>query len=317
MTQFSSDSWYLAQQSRGSRPGARAPGLRGQSLARFSVLLVLGSLSAACGSEEATRTLEPIQVGMTSDMPPIFDDGEDQRYEVKLPVRLPIRAPSQQARRNARQNRVDPFDAYPTVVPSDYEIQVTWVLTNLDDEAHTVELLLDPWNEFGRYWPGTQIVDAERGEVLPNLSGIDLLRELKPSGAGEASRLRGTFSFGDMNELAIDFATAINIIAVVPPPPPDDEDAITPTSLVNHVFHRSNRSPTSPLTARYIPTVVPALIGFDIGFRATEPANLALEFVVEIKEIDRDRDRVLDDGESISLAFEEPTEYITLGAPGL
>jgi len=36
--------------------------------------------------------------------------------------------------------------------------------------------------------------------------------------------------------------------------------------------------------------------------------------VVEIKEKDRDRDRVLDDGESIDLAFEEPTEYITVGA---
>lgn len=314
MTQFSRGFWCFAKRGRSACPGARAPGLRGRSLARLGVLMALGSLSVACGAEEETRTLEPVQVGMTSDMAPVFDDGESTLYEVKLPVRLPIRAPDQQTRRNARQNAVDPFDAYPTVVPSDYEIQVTWVLSNLDNQAHTVELLVDPWNEFGRYWPGMQIVDAERGEVLPNLSGIDLLRELKPSGAGEPSRLRGTFTFGDMDELAIDFATAMNIIAIVPPPPPDDESAINPTSLVNHAFHLGNRSPSSPLTARYIPTVVPALTGFDIGFRTTEAANLALELVVEIKEKDRDRDRVLDDGESIDLAFEEPTEYITVGA---
>jgi len=154
-------------------------------------------------------------------------------------------------------------------VRSGHELEVTWVLSNLDSRPHTVGLLVHPWNECGRYWPGMQLVHAGRGEVRPTPPGIDRLRELKPSGAGEPSRLRGTFTFGDMDELAIDFATAMNIIAIVPPPPPDDESAINPTSLVNHAFHLGNRSPSSPLTARYIPTVVPALTGFDIGFRTT------------------------------------------------
>jgi hypothetical protein len=28
-------------------------------------------------------------------------------------------------------------------------VQVTWTISNLDDEEHVVELLVDPWNEFG------------------------------------------------------------------------------------------------------------------------------------------------------------------------
>ncbi|MEZ4230358.1 MAG: hypothetical protein R3B89_14390 [Polyangiaceae bacterium] len=269
-----------------------------------------------CGNEEQTRTLSPQQVGMTDDMEPVMEseDGEEQTFEVKLPVRLPVRKSTQTERQSGRQNRIDPYERYPSVTTDDYEVQVTWVLSNLDDRPHTVELLLDPWNEFGRYWPGLQIVDAERGEVAPNLSGIDFYRELKARGSGEASRLRGTFTFDDMTEVTTDLATVMNIILQVPPPPPDQEDAMGPSTFANHAFHMGNRTDNTPLTAKYVPPVVAGLTGFDIGFRAFEPSNIALEFVIEIKEKDRDRDKVLDEGESMDEAFDEPRDFITVSA---
>ncbi len=297
-----------------SRKRTRWSGARA-SITWASGLALAASLGlVGCGNEEETRTLSPEQVGMTPDIAPVFDDGETQLYEVKLPVRLPVRKSTQTERQSGRQNRVDPYDRYPSVTPSDYEVQVTWVISNLDDQAHTVEVLLDPWNEFGRYWPGLQIVDAERGEVAPNLSGIDFYRELKAKSAGEASRLRGTFTFDDMTEVATDLATAMNIILQVPPPPPDDENAMGPETFVNHAFHVGNRTENTPLTKKYVPSVIAGLTGFDIGFRTTEPSNIALEFVVEIKEKDRDRDKVLDEGESMDEAFDEPRDYITVSA---
>lgn len=297
-----------------SPPRTRGVGA-GASAAWAAGLVLLSALGlAGCGNEEETRTLNPMQVGMTPDIAPVFDDGETQMYEVKLPYRLPVRRSTQAERQSGRQNRVDPYDQYPSVTTADYEVQVTWVISNLDDETHNVEVLLDPWNEFGRYWPGVQVVDAEDGEVAPNLSGIDFYRELKPRSAGEASRLRGTFTFDDMTEVATDLATVMNIILQVPPPPPDEESAMGPATFANHAFHVGNRSGNTPLTAKYVPSVIAGLTGFDVGFRTFEPANIALEFVVEIKEKDRDRDKVLDEGESMDEAFEEPTDFITVGA---
>ncbi|MBX3184715.1 MAG: hypothetical protein KIT72_05080 [Polyangiaceae bacterium] len=266
-----------------------------------------------CGDQEEVRTLVPQQVGMTADMEPVFEGDEFSLYEVKLAVRLPIRAATEGDMQRAWENPIAPFPHRPTVVPSDYRVQVTWVLTNLDDRPHAFEFLLDPWNEYGRYWPGMQVVDAQRGEVLPNLSGIDFHREIGPRSAGEASRMHGTLTYDDFDELAIDFATVMNIIETVPPPDPEDRNAMSPVTLVNHAFHIGNRSASSPLTRPFIPSIIPAITGFDIGIRTRQPANLALEFVVELSELNRDRDRVLDEGEPIERARPEPTQHITLG----
>ncbi|MGE0323271.1 MAG: hypothetical protein AB7K71_03290 [Polyangiaceae bacterium] len=297
-----------------SHPPIRSSGARASAAWATGLVLLSGLALGGCGNEEETRTLNPEQVGMTPDIAPVFDDGETQLYEVKLPVRLPVRKSTQTERQSGRQNRIDPYDRYPSVTTDDYEVQVTWVISNLDDQTHTIELLLDPWNEFGRYWPGLQVVDAEDGEVAPNLSGIDFYRELKPSSAGEASRLRGTFTFDDMTEVTTDLAAVMNIILLVPPPPPDEDSAMGPATFANHAFHMGNRTSNTPLTDRYVPPVIAGLTGFDIGFRTTEPSNIALEFVVEIKEKDRDRDKVLDDGESMDEAFAEPGDYITVSA---
>lgn len=279
------------------------------------VLAQLGLLPAlvGCGDEVEVRTLVPQQVGMTSDMEPVLEGDEFSLYEVKLPVRLPIRAATEGEMANAYANRVEPYPHRPTALPADYRVQVTWVLTNLDDVPHAFEFLLDPWNEYGRYWPGMQVVDAERGEVLPNLSGIDFHREIGPRSAGESSRMHGTLTYDDFDELAIDFGTVMNIIQNVPPPDPEDRDALSPVALVNHAFHIGNRSTKSPLTRRFIPSMIAAITGFDIGLRTREPANLALEFVVELAELDSERDRVLDEGEPMERARPEPTEHITLG----
>ncbi len=294
--------------------GASAPSA-GALRPSFLLLAALLALPAmGCSSEDDTRTLKPVQVGMSADMAPIYDDGEMTLYEVKLPLGFPIKAPTQAEQNNLNGQPVAPYPAKPWVVDGDYDIQVSWTLSNLDAEDHNVELLVDPWNEFARYWPGMEVTDAQRGELQPNLSGIDILFELPGTKSGRETRRHGTFTVQDMNELATDFATVMNIVANAPPPDPNAAPDEDPTvTLVNHAFAIKNRSYKDPLSKPYIPPVIAGLTGIDVGMRTREPANVALEIVIEV--VDNGNSKVVP-RDSSDPTVPEPADYVTVGYGG-
>ena len=169
---------------------------------------------------------------------------------------------------------------------------------------------MDPWNEFGRYYPGVQIEDDE---AIPNLSGIEILRflpGLRDSG-GRSSRFHGSFTFDDMEELATDFATVINILENPPAGDGDDDPRI---GLVNYTFNVENRFDEAvSLTKQYLTPKVPGLVGFDIGLRTTEPANIAIEFTVELVDYSGDAVVVEDDDDETD-RVRQPERLYTLGA---
>lgn len=278
----------------------------------FAIALGLGSV--ACGNDDEKRTLKPVQLGMTSDMGAIYDDGEMQLYEVKLPVRFPIRAPDGSEVAGLQQG-VMPYGVEPFILNEDVKVQISWTLSNLDPDPHYVELLIDPWNEFGRYWPGLALVDAEDEESLPNLSGKDIPFDLPGVNEDRESRKHGVFTFQDMDELAIDFATVMNIIATAPPPDPMGDAEDNPAvALVNHTFAVENKSYNDPYIAAYIPAVIAGLTGIDLGLRTYEPANIAVEIVIEVVGKGEDSDKVIpreDDGDTALLP--EPAQFITIG----
>ena len=126
------------------------------------------------------------------------------------------------------------------------------------------------------------------------------------------SRRHGTLTFQDVDEIAIDFATVINIIAN-PPPPEDGSDVGPEVIYVNHAFAVENRSFQDPLIQDYIPSVIPALIGFDLGLRTREPANISVEVALEL--VDETGERVREDDSTAEL-LPEPEEYVTVGTAG-
>lgn len=310
------------QQLLDSAPGATTPCVGGAHPTRLLALLAAGAAALAlmgCSSKaDKTQTLEPQQLGMSAKMAPVFDDGETQLYEVRMPVKFPIVAPSQSELKTLRKTKVKPFGRSPWLSNQDEQVRVTWTLSNLDAQPHTVELLVDPWNEFGRYWPGMQVQDPQRQEVIPNLSGIDMLFRLEGKGSGDSSRRHGTFTVQDMDELATDFATAINIIQNVPMQPPSSTGDMNnyggPVMLVNHAFAVENRSYDDPLVAKYIPKAIPALTGFDIGMRTTEQANVAVEFTVEL--IEKDGGEKIAPRGSTEKTLRVPTKYYTIDYAG-
>jgi hypothetical protein len=261
-------------------------------------LLLLALGLSGCGDNEMSRILKPNQVAMNKEVAPIYDDGELTLYEVKRGIAFPILAPTERQRASLDEVVIEPYGRRPWITSDQVRVQLTWTLSNLDDEPHNVELLIDPWNEFGRYWPGLTLVDADDGEYQPNFSGIDYYYSLEGKGAGEASRRHGTYTFDDMDELARDFATVLNLIKFPPEEglgvPGYDGDLLP--VYVNHAFHFQNRSHRDPLVKDYVPEVIAGLTGIDIGLRTYEPATVALEVVVELVDTTDDHDRVREDG---------------------
>lgn len=281
--------------------GSMAPTVLAASLA--------ASLSFGCGDQEKEESLPVLQVGMTEAVPPIYDDGELRIYEVKKGIAFPIIAPNEQARRELNEEQPEPYGRLPWVTIQDIAVQVSWTISNLDDEEHVVELLVDPWNEFGRYWPGLQLTDAENQEFMPNFSAIDKRYIAHGKSSGAESRVHGTYAFSDLEEVAIDLATVMSIIA--DPPATENEDEDRRVTYANHAFHWQNRSYEDLLVSRWVPTLVAGLTGLDIGFRTYEPANLAIEVAVEVVDKTGKRIRAEDDTETPLL---RPTEeIITVG----
>jgi hypothetical protein len=166
---------------------------------------------------------------------------------------------------------------------NDVSVEVHYTITNVDTTPHTVELLVDPWNEFGRWEPGVTIVDDDDTE--PNFSGIDEYFLLEGQ-----SRVEGTITSDDIVNLATNLATVENVL--LDPPTNLSVDLGT---FCNHVFniqHRSNDG--DPLVTPYIPSIVPGLTGFDLGIRTPDHANVAIEIVMDI--VDNNGNRVIPDG---------------------
>lgn len=279
--------------------------------ASWALLVYTAGIGLLGCSSEVTRRLDPAVVAMSDRLAPVYDDGELTIYEAKTGLMLPIIAPRPDQAAALEGQAIDPFERRPWVTDADLQIEVTWTLSNLDPQAHEVWVMFDPWNEFGRYEPAIEI---NGDEAVRDLSGIDMLFLLPgvegADGVAPDPRLVGTVTFDDMDELALDFATVFKIIRDAVPIDATEDDPRS--TLVNNAFNVRNRSYNSPLLAAYHPGVVPALVGFDFGVRTSEPANVALEILVEMR--DRQGDRVAERGQSVRL-LDAPTTVVSVGAP--
>jgi len=277
--------------------------------ALFFSLVAVAPFTVGCGGDD-TRQLDPQSFAMSKDTQAYFDNGEVKLFEVQLPVQVPIEQPSA-TQKAALKSPAKPFPRTPWVTKDDVKIQMTFTLTNLDADTHNVAVLIDPWNEFGRYVPG---ISGTGENAKPNLSGIQQLYIVPGTKNGTASRIEHTFSYDDMDELATDFATAYNIIKTVPAHATPDDTDDQRVGLVNHAFDVLNRSGSDVYTDRYRPAVIPALLGFDVGlgFQGADKApNIAIEFTLEL--VDKQGNRVIPEGDG-ALPDVAPKTVITLGA---
>ena len=255
--------------------------MRLRHLLSISATLAFAVL-CGCANSDGTQVIPPVVLAMTDTAAPTYDDGEEKIYETYTQVALPLRKP---AAGEIPQGKVDPYPHAPFHLASDTRTTIRFTLSNLDNDQHTIELLVNPWNEFVRYNPGV-VVDDEA--TTPNFSGIDRFFILPPLG-----RVEGIITPDDMVELATDLATAMKLAET----PPSADSGFAGPALYNRAFNQQNRSTVfDPVLAPYIPAVIANVVGFDLGLRSYNDApKVAIEIVIDVE--DDQGDRVIPDGD--------------------
>ena len=249
----------------------------------FSRIGIAGSLlglAGGCADTDDNQVVGPAIVGMSQNTTPFYSDGQVTLYQVQIPVPLRMRTAGELE--SAALGPMPPFSHTPFVTVEDVETTIRFTLANLDDVPRTIELLVDPWNEFVRYRPQ---VNAVNEATSPDFSGFDKYFVLGPR-----ARLEGVITPDDTREMAIDLATAQVLIAQ--PPASAAEQGVN--GLVNRAFNLQNRSSAyDPLLTPVVKSIpkIPAMVGFDLGLRMGEAGNIAVEVVVDIR--DKQGDRVV------------------------
>ena len=233
------------------------------------------AFSAGCTNEGGSQVIPPVVLGMLETAAPAYDDGQVQIYEVYLPVELPLRRPADGERPSGQ---ADPYPRPPFHLARETRVTARFTLSNLENTQRTVELLIDPWNEFVRYQPG--VVQSDEA-TTPNFSGIDRFFVLPPLG-----RVEGIITPDDFVELATDLGTAMKIQRQ----PPAADSQFGGPALYNRAFNIQNRSSQGDMVlAPFIPSVVAGIVGFDLGLRTYERSKVAVEMVLDIQDVDGDR----------------------------
>ena len=265
---------------------------------KLAALLCSMVAGGACANTDQI-VVEPVAVGMTNNLAATYDDGVTRIYQVGVPVPLPIRKPTDAEQGSGAS---PPFPRAPSLVASDVHIEIRFTISNLDNDSHSVELLVDPWNEFVRYKPGIQVVDEEA--AAPDFSGFDKFFVVPGK-----SRVSGIVTPDDCTELATDLATAEAIVAA-----PPTGDKVNVNGMINRLFNLQNRSNVfDPLISPYIPKVIPALIGFDLGLRTYQSANVAVEVIVDVSNVNGDH--IVRTGDAASFIGMPSAELVPPKAP--
>jgi hypothetical protein len=280
-------------------PGLAAPtsgGWRPRLVASSPLAALAVVLMAACSNGSADQVTRPQSVGMTSDIAPYYADGQITLYQASTPVQLPVRKPTQSDEKAlGPAPKGTPYPHAPFLTAQDESVEVHYVITNLDATDHNVWLLIDPWNEFVRWKPGVTVVSDE--ETLPN-EGYDQQFVLPAK-----SRIEGTITSDDMQEIAVKLASVENFLAspaAMPSTTATDDNSLDPTQVCNNIFdyqNRSNDEPPDMIFTPWIPPVVAGLTGFDLGIRmeADEEdgppsgGNLAVEITMDVQDMSGDR----------------------------
>jgi hypothetical protein len=252
----------------------------------FSLAIVVAG--AACSQNSNSQTTAPVDLGMTNTMAAYYSSEELTLYEVQTPVALPVKQPSSSDLGGLGAAPANTgYPSAPWLTADDEQVEVHYIISNLDSQDHAVYLLIDPWNEFVRWQPGVTVVDDET--AAPNY-GYDL-----PFLVKAMSRVEGTITQDDMKEIAIKLASVENLLGSSQTMAAEaaamdggmNTSGFDPTGYANNIFNPQNRSNGGdPLYTPWIPSVIAGLTGFDLGLRTTENANVAVEITIDVTDVD-------------------------------
>jgi hypothetical protein len=224
-------------------------------------------LVAGCeGSTNATGELAPVVVSMSSTAAPYYSSEELTIYWEEMPVSLPVK------KGTGMEANAAPYPSAPYLLTGDYQLQINYTVTNLDNVENAVWVTMNPWNQFVRYDPGVTIVSDD--ETEPNLPGTS-----RPIVLPAKGRVQGSFTTDDMTDLATKLDIAMDIMTHT-----FGMDAPYPAAtLVQHDFDDQFRvNDGDALMAPYIPKLLAGMTGFDLGILSYYQADVALEIQMQL-----------------------------------
>ena len=258
-----------------------------RSTAYLAPLALALALACACAfgcNDERRYVGDPLlhQVAMTDATPAAFMADDAELFVVEERIELDVAQPTDVALEDLRvaAERFEglPFPRMPFVERDDLAVQVDFVLYNLDDEEREVAVIANGFNEFDEYMPGVTVIDDE---PVVDYAQWERLYQVPANG-----HIERTLREEEFDEMAVDLATVVNG---------------APNS--NEVVFFENKSGEDPRAEPYIPEVIPGLVGFRLGLRATAAANLLLEASVRVRDHD---ERLAEDGSARMHAMPEP-----------
>jgi hypothetical protein len=230
----------------------------------LALTLTLG-LTAACGEERLYIGEDGrYRVEIAADTAPTFmGERGGAIYIVEERVDLPVVAPSAMALADLTQAASNypglPFPRLPWVERGALQIEVDFILENLADAEQQIAVIVNGYNEFHEYQPGVVVIDET---PTPDYSQWEWSYELAPR-----QRVSKTIREEEFDEAAVDLATVVNG---------------APNS--NQIVFFENESSSDPRSLVFIPAVVPGLIGFRLGLRATSAAGAKLDASVRVRD---------------------------------
>ncbi|MFI5309095.1 MAG: hypothetical protein ACHQ53_17195 [Polyangiales bacterium] len=215
------------------------------------VALLFCVVSACTNEPQYVGDGKLYQVALTSSTPAAFTSMDGAVYIVEQRVELEVRRPSQivldDLRKGAGAYKNLPFPRLPWIDRGEMPMEVDFTLSNLDATPHDVTVTLNGFSEFDEYVPGIHVVDEQ---VQADYAEWERSYKLDAK-----QRISGTIREEDMDEAAVDLATAAH-----------------GAPNANEVVYFENKSGSDPRSDRFTPKVVPGLVGFRIGLRSQEEA---------------------------------------------
>lgn len=222
-------------------------------------------VAAACSAERRyVGDGTPYQVALTPETPPALASEDGDLYIVETRVALPVRAPTRdelaQLQRDVSGYPGLPFPRLPWLERDDFGLQLDFTLSNLDDQPHDIDIIINGANEFYEYVP--RVIETDNEGPIPLHAQWERRYRLQGN-----SRRAATVREEEFDEMAVDLASVVNGA------PNSDE-----------LVYFENNASDDPRAAPYIPAVIPGLVALRFGLRTSAAGSVLLEATIRVRD---------------------------------
>ena len=242
---------------------------------RALTVLSIAAAVAGCNMEQryVTSPTGSLFTAAITETTPVFLEAEEEALVmVETRVLFPVHGPNEdEMTALLAEAPVLPFPRRPWVERDDYQIEIDFVVSNLEDRRVNATLTVNGINEFNEYVPAAQIIDDALVVDFANWERTYLL--------GPGERRTVTVREEELDEVAIDLASVVNGMECM--------------AISNTITYFMNQSSFDPRSIPCVPTLVPGLVGVKIGLRTQiglgeMPPRIVVEASIRIRDV-RDR----------------------------